>query len=134
MKPPGNNDVIVLSHRFWQRRFGGDPDIVGRTVTANHRSFTVVGVMKPDFSYQGARYQFWMPMPMRGANPDKLPVNRNARYVQVLAKLNPGVSRDTGCGGTPVGRRVARAGIPRHGQEHLVHPLVPHRRDGGRRS
>jgi putative ABC transport system permease protein len=90
----GNNDVIVLSHGFWQRRFGGDPDIVGRTVTANNRSFTVLGVMNPDFSYQGARYQFWVPLPLRGANPDKLPINRNARYVQVLAKLNPGVSPD----------------------------------------
>jgi putative ABC transport system permease protein len=90
----GDNDVIVLSHGFWQRRFTGDPDIVGRTITANNRSFTVVGIMPPAFSYQGARYQFWVPLPLRGANPDKLPINRNARYVQVLAKLNPGVSRD----------------------------------------
>src|SRR5262245_58613765 len=91
----GNNGLIVLSHGFWQRRFGGDPDIVGRTVTVNSRPFTVLGVMKPDFSYQGARYQFWMPLPLRGANPDKLPINRSARFVQVLAKLNPGVSSDT---------------------------------------
>jgi predicted permease len=91
----GNNDLIVLSHGFWQRRFGGDPGIVGRTVTANNRPFTVLGVMKPDFSYQGARYQFWVPLPLRGANPDKLPINRSARFVQVLAKLNPGVSPDT---------------------------------------
>ena len=90
----GHNDVIVLSHGFWQRRFAGDPAIVGRTVTANNRPFTVLGVMKPDFSYQGARYQFWVPLPLRGANPDKLPINRNARFVQVLAKLNPGVSSD----------------------------------------
>src|SRR5262245_18107996 len=91
----GNNDLIVLSHGFWQRRFGGDPAIVGQTVTANNRPFTVIGVMKPDFSFQGARYQFWVPMPLRGPNPDKLPINRNARFVQVLAKLNPGVSRET---------------------------------------
>jgi putative ABC transport system permease protein len=90
----GDNDVIVLSHDFWQRRFGGDPDIVGRSVTANDRSVTVIGVMKPDFSYQGTRYQFWVPLPLRGANPDRLPINRNTRYVQALAKLNPGVSRD----------------------------------------
>ena len=45
----GNNDLIVLSHRFWQRRFGGDPDIVGRMITANNRSLTVVCVMMPDF-------------------------------------------------------------------------------------
>ena len=91
----GNNDLIVLSHAFWQRRFAGDPGIVGRTVTANNRPFTVMGVMKPDFSYQGERYQFWVPLPLRGPNPDKLPINRNARFVQVLAKLNPGVPRET---------------------------------------
>src|SRR5262245_4364185 len=91
----GNNDLIVLSHGFWQRRFGGDPAIVGQTITANDRPFTVVGVMKPDFSYQGARYQFWVPLPLRGPNPDKLPINRNSRFVQVLAKLNHDVSRET---------------------------------------
>jgi putative ABC transport system permease protein len=91
----GNSDVIVLSHGFWQRRFGGDPDIVGRTVTANNRPFTVLGVMRPDFSYQGTRYQFWVPLPLRGANPDKLPINRTSRFVQVLAKLNPGMSRES---------------------------------------
>src|SRR5262245_9451733 len=90
----GSNDLIVLSHAFWQRRFSGDPAIVGRTITANHRPFTVVGVMKPDFSYQGERYQFWVPIPFRGPNPDRLPINRNARFVQVLAKLNPGVPRE----------------------------------------
>ena len=88
------NDLIVLSHGFWQRRFGGDPNIIGRTITANNRSFTVLGVMKPDFSFQGPRYQFWMPLPLRGPNPDKLPINRNSRFVQVLAKLNPAVSPD----------------------------------------
>ena len=90
----GNSDLIVLGHGFWQRRFGGDPDIVGRTITANDRGFTVIGVMKSDFSFQGPRYQFWVPLRLRGGNPDKLPINRNARYVQVVAKLNPDVSRD----------------------------------------
>ena len=90
----GNHDVIVLSHGFWRRRFGGDPNIVGRTITANNRPFTVVGVMGSDFSFLGPRYQFWVPLPLRGPNPDKLPISRSSRYVQVLAKLNPGVSSD----------------------------------------
>ena len=91
----GTHDVIVLSHGFWQRRFAGDPNIIGRTITANNRSFTVVGVMKPDFSFQGPRYQFWVPLPLRGPNPDNLPISRNSRFVQVLAKLNPGAARET---------------------------------------
>ncbi len=88
------NDVIVLSDAFWRRRFGADPDIVGRTITANNRPFTVIGVMRPDFSFLGPRYQFWVPLPLRGPNPDNLPISRNSRYVQVLARLNPGVSGD----------------------------------------
>ena len=61
---------------------------------ANNRPFTVVGVMGSDFSFLGPRYQFWVPLPLRGPNPDKLPISRSSRYVQVLAKLNPGVSSD----------------------------------------
>ena len=90
----GTSDVIVLSHGFWRRRFGGDPNIVGRTITANNRPFTVVGVMASDFSFLGPRYQFWVPLRLRGPNPDRLPISRSSRYVQVLAKLNPGVSSD----------------------------------------
>jgi predicted permease len=89
-----SDDVIVLSHGLWRRRFGGDPNLVGRTITANNRPFTVVGVMGSDFSFLGPRYQFWVPLPLRGPNPDKLPITRSSRYVQVLAKLNPGVSSD----------------------------------------
>ena len=88
------HDVIVLSHGLWRRRFGADPNLVGRTIMANNRPFTVVGVMGSDFSFLGPRYQFWVPLPLRGPNPDKLPISRSSRYVQVLAKLNPGVSSD----------------------------------------
>ena len=92
----GNNQVMVLSHRLWQRRFGSDPNIVGQPITANGRPFTVVGVMRPEFSFQGPRYQLWVPLPVRAPNPDNLPMTRTSRFVQVLAKLNAGVSPDTG--------------------------------------
>jgi putative ABC transport system permease protein len=50
---PGTSLVTVLSHGFWQRRFGGDPDIIGRSITLDNRPFTVVGVMPPDFYHHG---------------------------------------------------------------------------------
>jgi predicted permease len=92
----GNSQVMVLSHRLWQRRFGSDPNIVGQSITANGRSFTVVGVMRPDFSFQGSRYQLWVPLPLRAPNPHNLPITRTSRFVQILAKLNAGVSSDVG--------------------------------------
>src|SRR5207248_8810519 len=46
--PPGAQ-VTVLSHRYWQNRFGGNPDIVGRTVVIDAKPFTIVGVARPGF-------------------------------------------------------------------------------------
>ena len=46
----GAAPTIVLSHRFWQRRFGGDPSVVGRMITLNGRGFTVIGVAPPRFT------------------------------------------------------------------------------------
>src|SRR4029079_1840986 len=59
---PGRENVIVLSHRFWKRRFGGSPSVVGTHTTVNGKPFTIVGVMPPDFEYPGRRYQLWAPL------------------------------------------------------------------------
>ena len=72
----GEGHLMVISHRLWQRRFGSDAAVIGRAITANGRPFTIVGVMPPDFSFGGERYQLWVPFPMRGANPDNMPISR----------------------------------------------------------
>src|SRR2546426_1120251 len=46
---PGRNPVVVLSHSFWQRHFGSDPQILGQTLLLNRTTFTVVGVGPRDF-------------------------------------------------------------------------------------
>jgi predicted permease len=48
---PGNDRVVVLSHGLWQRRFGGDQQILGKSVTLDDKSYSVVGVMPPSFRY-----------------------------------------------------------------------------------
>jgi putative ABC transport system permease protein len=92
----GEHQLMVLSHGLWQRRFGGDPAVIGRTITANGRPFTIVGVMPPGFTFQGPRYQLWVPLPLRGANPDSLPITRTSRFVQIVAKLKAGISTEAG--------------------------------------
>ena len=66
----GRDAVVVLTYKFWQRRFGGDPQIVGRSLLLNGKSFTVIGVTNPDFV--GLRYEMpdlWLPLAMRSAMP-----------------------------------------------------------------
>jgi putative ABC transport system permease protein len=49
-RAPGAHPVAVVSYGSWQRRFGGDPDLVGQTITINSKSFTVIGIAPPEFN------------------------------------------------------------------------------------
>lgn len=85
---PGKNRVIVLSHGLWQRRFGGTTDILGRTVSLDGATYTVVGVMPQGF-------QFPMFMPTDIWTPLALNLNqdeRGGRFLAVIARLKKGTS------------------------------------------
>jgi putative ABC transport system permease protein len=76
--------VMVLSHRLWMRRFGGDPKIVGKTLAES--GIQVIGVMPPDFKYP-ANSEVWQPLPNQMQMQD-----RASRYFQVYGLLKPGVT------------------------------------------
>ncbi len=77
--------VCVLGYRFWQRQFGGDSAVVGRTLTLNGKQRTVVGVMPPRFMWRGA--DVYLPVHFRqGESPE------GVRYTHVLGRLRPGVT------------------------------------------
>jgi putative ABC transport system permease protein len=83
---PGKDSVIVLSHGTWQRRFGSDPNVLGRSVTFSGIPVTIVGVMPADFSFiRDAEY--WRPLAL---NQAKAP--RGAHFLGAIARLKPGVS------------------------------------------
>ena len=79
------SDVIVLSHRIWQARFGGDSSLVGRSVRVNGRPLTVVGIMPPSLLLLGT--DLWMPM---GADPKGIP--RTARQWAVIGRVRDGAT------------------------------------------
>ncbi|HEX8698763.1 MAG TPA: ABC transporter permease [Myxococcaceae bacterium] len=81
---PDGPRVVVLSHEMWQRRFGGVPDMVGRSIRLNGESHTVVGVAPPEFRYP-EEVQLWAPL--------RLDMNTTAtmHYLLVTGRLRPGV-------------------------------------------
>jgi len=89
----GRHHAIVISHGVWQRRFGGDRSVVGRSTLVNGEPYTIVGVMPPGFAYPDPRYQLWSPLP-DAASGDLPPVNRASHYLQVVARLKRDIPLD----------------------------------------
>jgi putative ABC transport system permease protein len=84
-----NHAVILLSYKLWQRRFGGDPNIIGRVVTLGHtNNYTVVGVMPPQVSFPGES-EFWYPETTIAQG------RHDMRSLNVIARLKPGVTWQT---------------------------------------
>ena len=82
-EPSGSEPVVVLGHDVWERDFGGDPRILGRVVTIDSRSMTVVGVMPPEFSFPPGA-QVWTPLP-----PDE---ERNGHWLSAVGRLGTGIT------------------------------------------
>jgi putative ABC transport system permease protein len=86
--------VALVSHGLWQRRFGGDPGLVGRTLTLNGAPFTVVGVLPPDFELNlvGGTWttDVFLPMPYY---PNRDGLTRDDRSLFALGRLSRGASR-----------------------------------------
>src|SRR5437773_889934 len=59
---PGQDHVAILSHNFWQRRYAGDPNIVGKTIRLENVPYTIVGVMSAEFQYPTRDVQLWTPL------------------------------------------------------------------------
>ena len=87
----GNDQVAILSHSLWQQRFGGSDEIVGQAITLNSRSFTVIGVMPPDFYFLNREIELWVPLALDPATDYRA---TSGRYLASIARLKPGVTRD----------------------------------------
>jgi predicted permease len=94
-RTPGESHVVVLSHAYWQSRFGSDPDVVDQTIIVNGQTMTIVGVAPRGFTGTtlGVKPDVFAPMTMRGfSQPFKGFDNRRNYWAYVFARLKPGVS------------------------------------------
>ncbi|MGA8027966.1 MAG: ABC transporter permease [Bryobacteraceae bacterium] len=88
---PRSEGVLILSHKYWKTRFGGDPNIIGKVFQMNNRSDTVIGVLPPIPQYP-SESDVYMPTsqcPMR--SDPKFIADRGTRMMNVFGRLKPGV-------------------------------------------
>ncbi len=80
--------TLLLSNAFWKRRFGGDPGVLGRKLILDDVAYVVIGVLPEDLHFPRRTTQFWAPLRFREKDFE----DRSDNYLQVIAKLRPGVS------------------------------------------
>jgi len=87
---PGADNVVVLTDRFWSRRFGSDPNIVGRTIQLDGKTVEIVGVMPPGFEHPilWGPMDIWQPLSF---TPERK-TNRGNNYLSSFGRLKPGVT------------------------------------------
>jgi predicted permease len=104
--------VVVLSERLWKRRFNGNKDMIGRSVTLSGRAFTVVGIAPAVFHSidQIISAEFWVPLDMAPQLAASLPPHDSREYhwLSVIGRVRPGITRkDVAAQLSTIARRLA---------------------------
>jgi len=86
---PNSARVVMLSYSFWQRRFGGTSEALGKTLTLNGDPYTVIGILPPRFVIPNAETEIMVPLRM---DQDSRRTERGSNFLRVLARLKPGVT------------------------------------------
>ncbi|MBO0862812.1 MAG: ABC transporter permease [Chloracidobacterium sp.] len=84
----GNAQVVVLRHAFWQTRFGGDPEIIGKRIMLDDKAFEVIGVMPKDFEFPYGGGEMWTPFVIE----PRMKQDHANHYLKAIALLKPGVN------------------------------------------
>ena len=84
---PDKEHVAVISDGLWKRRFGTDPQVVGKSIQLNGEPYTIIGVMPADFNFPNPNYEVWAPLALDSAKYD-----RTHGFLQGVARLKPNVT------------------------------------------
>ncbi len=123
---PGKDPLMVLSYKYWQKRFGGNPAVIGQVVQVNNHSFTIIGVAPEN--WRGAYYflepDFYLPLTTLGildpAQADALD-RRNTTFLRVVGRLQPGVTpAQAMAAAEPLDRRLAQDFPEAHNSTSLL--------------
>jgi putative ABC transport system permease protein len=102
---PGKDQVVVLSHRIWQNRFGSDPGLLGRKIMLDNRPYNVIGILPANTRFDRGWQDIWTPLAFQPQD-----MTRDFHWMRVWARLKPGVSlRIAQDQMTGIGKRIASA-------------------------
>jgi putative ABC transport system permease protein len=87
---PGHDRVVILSHGLWRRRFAGDSAVIGRSVTLDGQSHTIIGVAPVGFRFPDDETEIWKPIAFTAE--DLSENERGSHYLSVIARMKPGVT------------------------------------------
>lgn len=87
---PGRDRVVLLDHTFWERKFGSDPNIVGKTIRLNGEEHAIIGVLPQRFQIMSFRSQVWLPLVLDESQQGA--AARRSRTLYLFARSKPGVS------------------------------------------
>jgi putative ABC transport system permease protein len=107
---------VILSHELWARRFNADPSVVGRTITLNDGSATVVGVMPPRVEVMGIRPAIWIPL--------EIEADSRGRFLKVVGRLRDGATLEQADAEMRAVARRLSAASPQFNRDWSVN-LVP---------
>jgi putative ABC transport system permease protein len=130
---PGNR-VAIISHGFWRRQFGGDPNVVGRAVTLSGKQFSIVGVMPAGFQFpiEAEPAEVWVTSSGDGEkdslnNPSSYE-QRGAHFLQAIGRLKPGVTLEQAQAEMKVIAGALEKQYPDSNTRHGVN-LIPYQKD-----
>jgi putative ABC transport system permease protein len=91
---PRDQLPLVLSFEFWQSHFGGDRGVIGRSITLDSQTYTIVGVMPAQFQFpiQAGRAELWTTMARDLLGPTPMAKQRGVSYLQMVGRLKPGIA------------------------------------------
>ncbi|HEX8293218.1 MAG TPA: ABC transporter permease [Pyrinomonadaceae bacterium] len=120
---PGTHPVAVISHGLWQRRFGADPAVVGRTITLNQQPLTVVGVAPPQYTgmIRGLAVEVWVPLMMMPRMSPQTGIallnSRGNSWLFMVGRLRPGATLEQARARFDLVSRRLREDYPEHWRE-----------------
>jgi putative ABC transport system permease protein len=119
---PGAEPVVVLSHEFWRRRFGGDAAAIGRSVVVNGASAAVIGVMTSDFGFPHRDVDLWMPMRVAPA----VLADRASEWLSVFGRLQRGADPHSAQADLAVTAAALEQAYPKTNRDEraLIRPLL----------